>query len=104
MVDSAFAGNISYVNLAAVSLGSNTFNILFLFMIGICIASSVKAGHAWGANDKKAMLNCIRQGSLLCVVLGSIFSVFILYSSSLMTALAQEPDVVRLTKSYLVWV
>ena len=103
MVDSAFAGNISYTDLAAVSLGSNTFNVLLLCMIGICIASSVKAGQALGAGDNKAMLNCFRQGSLLCIVIGLFFSILLLFSDSFMISLGQEADVVELTKSYLYW-
>ena len=48
MVDSAFAGYISYIDLAAVSLAGGVFHIALLLLIGIGIGASVKAGHAWG--------------------------------------------------------
>ena len=74
MVDSAFAGNISYGSLAAVSLASNTFYIFLLLVIGVGIACGVKAGQAFGANDQPAMLNSFRQGTFLECFHGHDFS------------------------------
>jgi len=103
MVDSVFAGNISYVTLAAVSLGSSTFYIFLLFLIGIGIASSVMAGQASGAGDDDAMLNCFRQGALLCLLIGFVMSIALLNLEPILLRLGQEPEVVALTIPYLKW-
>lgn len=103
IVDSVFAGNISYVTLAAVSLGGNTFYIFLLFLIGIDVASSVMAGQASGSGDNDAMLNCFRRGALLCVLIGFVMSVILLNLESVMLRLGQEPEVVALTMTYLKW-
>ncbi len=103
LVDSVFAGNISYVALAAVSLGSSAFYVFLLFLIGISIASSVKAGQASGAGDNEAMLNCFRQGALLCLLIGFVMAIAILNLESILLRLGQEPDVVALTIPYLKW-
>ncbi len=103
MVDSAFAGYISYVDLAAVSLAGGVFHIGLLLLIGIGIGASVKAGQALGAGDEPAMLNCFRQGTFACLTIGLALSVLLLNTSGLMILLDQEPEVVRLAETYLNW-
>ncbi len=104
MVDSAFAGNLSYVNLAAVALGGSIYFILFLLLIGFIVGVSVKAGQAAGAGDTEGMINCFRQGAVIAVVGGSIFAVLLLQTSPLMLLLGQDKEVITLTESYLLWV
>ena len=103
MVDSAFAGNISYGSLAAVSLASNTFYIFLLLVIGVCIACSVKAGQAWGADNQQAMLNSFRQGTFLSILIGLVLAVLLLNSAPLMQSLGQPEEVITEMKPYLMW-
>ena len=103
MVDSAFAGNISYSSLAAVSLASNTFYIFLLLVIGICVACSVMAGQAIGAADHRAMLNCFRQGTFLCILFGMILSVMLLNCSAIMRVFGQQDEVIATMKPYMAW-
>ena len=103
MVDSAFAGNISYGSLAAVSLASNTFYIFLLLVIGVGIACGVKAGRAFGANDQPMMLNSFRQGTLLGVFMGVILAALLLNCAPVMRALGQPEDVIVGMKPYLMW-
>ncbi|MCP4983612.1 MAG: hypothetical protein GY935_24305, partial [Gammaproteobacteria bacterium] len=103
MVDSAFAGYISYIDLAAVSLAGGVFHICLLLLIGIGIGASVKGGQALGAKDEAAMLNCFRQGALACLIIGLLLSLLLLNASTLMLYLNQGPEVVKLTETYLGW-
>ncbi len=103
MVDSAFAGYISYIDLAAVSLAGGVFHICLLLLIGIGIGASVKGGQALGAKDEAAMLNCFRQGALACLIIGLLLSLLLLNASTLMLYLDQGPEVVKLTQTYLGW-
>jgi MATE family multidrug resistance protein len=103
MVDSAFAGYISHIDLAAVSLAGGVFHIGLLLLIGIGIGASVKGGQASGADDEGAMLNCFRQGTLACLIIGLLLSLLLLNTSSLMLYLGQEPEVVKLAETYLNW-
>jgi len=104
MVDSAFAGNLSYVNLAAVALGGGIYFILFLLLIGFIVGVSVKAGQAAGAEDKEGVINCFRQGAIISVAGGSLFAILLLQTTPLMLFLGQDPSVVALTETYLLWV
>ena len=90
MVDSAFAGNLSYVNLAAVALGGGIYFILFLLLIGFIVGVSVKAGQAAGAEDTEGVINCFRQGAIIAIAGGSIFAVLLLQTSPLMILLGQD--------------
>ena len=103
MVDSAFAGNISYSSLAAVSLASNTFYIFLLLVIGVGIACGVKAGQAFGADNLPAMLNSFRQGTFLGVLLGVVLAVLLLNCAPIMRALGQPENVIIEMKPYLMW-
>ena len=103
MVDSAFAGYISYIDLAAISLAGGIFHIGLLLLIGIGIGASVKAGQASGAGDSQAMLNCFRQGTLACLSLGLLLAILLLNSTSLMLFLDQDPAVVERAERYLSW-
>ena len=103
MVDSAFAGHISYIDLAAISLAGGVFHIGLLLLIGIGIGASVKAGQALGAGNEHAMLNCFRQGTFACLSIGLVLSVLLLNTSSFMLLLDQEPEVVKLAGIYLNW-
>ncbi len=48
IVDSLFAGNIGYVDLAVISLGGSAFYIFLLLLIGFEVGSSIQAGQALG--------------------------------------------------------
>ncbi|MBX2868799.1 MAG: MATE family efflux transporter [Acidiferrobacterales bacterium] len=104
MVDSAFAGNVSYIALAAVALGGGAFFILFLLIIGFTVGASVRAGQALGAGDEEAMFNCFRQGALVSVAFGVVLSWVLLELSPLMLFLRQDPEVVALAEKYLLWI
>ena len=103
MVDSAFAGHISYVDLAAVSLASSAFYILLLLLIGFAVGSSVMAGQAIGANNHAEMINCFRQGAFLCLLTGLGLAISLVYLNPLFGQIGQEPEVVKLSETYLNW-
>ncbi len=103
MVDSLFAGNIGYVDLAAISLGGSAFYIFLLLLIGFEVGSSIRAGQAVGAKDEKAMLDSFRHGIILCVFFGFIFTLVLLNISPVLLKLGQKPEVVVLCEQYMSW-
>ena len=103
IVDSIFAGNISYQNIAAVSIASSAYYIFLLLLVGITIGSSVKAGQAYGADKPDEMVNVFRQGAFMTLVLGIIFTLFLLNITPLLLILGQSFDAVELSKPYLYW-
>ena len=103
IVDSLFAGNISYIALAAVSLAASAFYIFLLLLIGFEAGSTIRAGQAYGANDYKRMLYCFRQGIALCLVIALPCSIILFNISPLLIKLGQQPEVVALSKEYLFW-
>ena len=103
IVDSLFAGNIGYTELAAVSLGGSAFYIFLLLLIGFEMGCTIRAGQALGANDRKRVLHSFRQGIVLCLTFGIPFSIILLHISPLLLKLGQKPEVVTLCKHYLEW-
>ncbi len=94
MVDSAFAGHLSYTDLAAVSLTSSIYHILLLLLIGICIGTSVQGGMALGAGNRAKMINAFRQGALLCTSVGLLLAILLPLWFDSVTLLGQEQAVV----------
>ena len=103
MIDSLFAGNIGYVELAAISLGGSAFYIFLLLLIGFEIGCSIRSGQAIGAKDETGMLDCFRHGIILCLFFGTLFSLVLLNTSPILLKLGQKPDVVELCEQYLRW-
>ncbi len=103
IVDSLFAGNISYVDLAAVSLGGSAYYIFLLLLVGFEVGSSIRGGQAIGSGDEDGMMRVFRLGIMLCLVFGFAFSLVLLNGSPILLVLGQKPDVVALFESYMYW-
>ncbi len=103
MVDSLFAGNIGYIELAAISLAGSAFYIFLLLLIGFEVGSSIRAGQALGAENETGMLDCFRHGIILCLFFGVLFSLVLLNISPILLKLDQKPEVVALCEEYLHW-
>lgn len=101
MVDSAFAGHLSYTDLAAVSLTSSIYHILLLLLIGICIGTSVQGGMALGAGNRDDMINAFRQGALLCTSVGFLLATLLPLWFGSVTLLGQEQAVVDRAMPYV---
>ncbi|MEM7360179.1 MAG: MATE family efflux transporter [Pseudomonadota bacterium] len=68
--DVLIAGNASTVDLAGMNLGSNTWNMIILFFMGIGFATQPLVAKHFGANNEAGIEHQLHQSIWLCLALG----------------------------------
>lgn len=71
--DTIMAGRLGAAQLAAVAIGSNFAGVFYFFAIGMLMALSPLAAHAYGAGRDADIGSYIRQGLWLALGLGLLF-------------------------------
>ncbi|TGD71542.1 MATE family efflux transporter [Mangrovimicrobium sediminis] len=72
VVDTIMAGRYSAEDLAAVAIGYNIWLPLFLFGLGVMIATSVTVAQAFGAGDRQSIRDSLPQALWLALLLGAV--------------------------------
>lgn len=69
LTDTVMAGHFGARDLAAVAVGSSVWNVAFLLGLGILMAMSPTAAHAFGAGERLRLGHYARQGAWLSQLL-----------------------------------
>ena len=70
--DVLIAGHAGTEQLAGMNLGSNTWNMLVMFFMGIGFATQPLVAKYFGANDERGLKNQLHQSIWMCLALGVI--------------------------------
>jgi MATE family multidrug resistance protein len=75
--DVLIAGRASTLDLAGMSLGVNTWNMIILFFMGIGFATQPLVAKRFGAKDELGVKHQLHQSIWMCLVLGLIATVVV---------------------------
>ncbi|MGB5622848.1 MAG: MATE family efflux transporter [Gammaproteobacteria bacterium] len=99
--DTVMAGRIGTRDLASVAVGSSVWMVVFLFGLGVLMAMSPTAAHAFGAGRNAEVGVYTRQCLWLSQAL-AIFSMWVLsHAGKVLNAVGVDPAVIPLTAGYL---
>ncbi|BBM85495.1 MATE family efflux transporter [Candidatus Uabimicrobium amorphum] len=101
VVDAIMAGNVSALDLAAVSVGGSMWFITTLFITGVLMSVTPSIAHLRGANNSKDIPLVVQQGLYLAIFLG-IFGVVVLQNAEpLLQWVKVDPVIIPLAVKYL---
>lgn len=101
LADTVMAGRLGTQHLAAVAVGSNVWMVAFLFGLGVLMAMSPTAAHAFGAGRPKEVGLYTRQCLWLSQVLAMIGMLILGRARWLLETIGVDPAVTPLTVGYL---
>lgn len=94
LVDIAVVGRLGAAPLAAVSLGSEVFFSLVLFLEALAVGSNILVAQAKGANDFNKIRTYIAHTIIIALILGAVaLLVGVLYGPSFIALFEVEPAV-----------
>ncbi|WP_462383154.1 MATE family efflux transporter [Pseudomonas sp. Marseille-QA0892] len=100
-VDTLMAGRYSATDLAAVALGNSLWMPMYLFMIGVLLATTPKVAQNHGAGTVERIGPLVRQSIWLAVALGCTATVLLWSAKPVMHAMGIAPDLAALSMRYL---
>lgn len=100
-VDTAMAGRVSALDLAAVALGNSFWVPTFLFLTGVLmiITSKVAANSGSGHNERSGPL--VRQGAWMGAIIGSLCCAFLFSVEPVLHWMDVQPELIPITMGYL---
>ena len=101
VVDTIMAGRYSAVDLAAVAIGYNIWLPVYLFIVGMMLATSSIVAQDFGAGRVGRIKQLLPQSLWLALILGLIAGPLCFFSDSLLSMLQLEPDTRDKSLSYL---
>ncbi len=101
VADSVMIGWTGAVPLAASSLANSFFSVLLFFGIGVSYAITPLVAEAAGSGDDKTIIDTLRHGLIINVVVGLLLTAIILTGQSVLGHIGQPVEVVELAIPYL---
>jgi MATE family multidrug resistance protein len=99
--DTVMAGRLGTRDLAAVAVGSSVWMVVFLFGLGVLMAMSPTAAHAFGAGRDADVGVYTRQCLWLSQALAAGLMLVLHRAGAVLTAVGVDPSVIPLTSGYL---
>lgn len=99
--DTAMAGRLSVVDLAAVGVGGSIQATILMSLVGILLAMPPTVAQLYGAGKRAAIGNEIHQGVWVSLVLGLAAIVMLLFPQPFLAISQLDPDVDAKVRSYL---
>jgi MATE family multidrug resistance protein len=99
--DVLIAGRASTLDLAGMSLGVNTWNMIILFFMGIGFATQPLVAKRFGAKDELGVKHQLHQSIWLCLVLGVIATVVVWAAAWGFNFLGFEPEMSVIARNFL---
>jgi len=99
--DVIIAGRASTTDLAGMTLGANTWNLISLFFMGISFATQPLIAKTFGANNEKGVKHQLHQSIWMCFGLGFIAMFFVWFVAWLMQFSSYAPDMLSVARNYL---
>ena len=100
-VDTVMVGKVAPEDLAAVAMGTGLWHPLYLFGIGVLMATSTLVAHLHGAGKSEAIGPLMRQALWLSVLLSGPTIWLLCQMATVMRWLRVTPDVVHIAQGYL---
>ncbi len=101
VVDSFMVGKLGAAPLAAASLANGLFFLILVIGIGLSMAITALVAIAKGENDYEKCGVIVRQALLVNIVFSILLTVMTYIAAQLVFYLHQQPEVAKLTNSYL---
>lgn len=101
LTDTVMLGWYGVEALAAVTLASTYFFVLFLFGAGFGFAVMPMVAAAAGAGEDRQIRRCTRMGLWLSLAYGVVVMPLLLYARPILDMLGQEPAISQMAASYL---
>ena len=87
--------------LAAVAMGTSFWHPVYLFTLGVLMATSTSVAHLYGAGQPAEIGRLARQALWLSVFLGILSFLTLRHMTWISDGLAVSPDIIPLTQDYL---
>jgi MATE family multidrug resistance protein len=101
LADTIMVGRIGVAPLAACAFANTIVYLPFLFALGVMTSTAVRTSHAVGAGNNSEAAETLRHGVFLAVVFGALCFLTLAVSSPLLNMMGQPPEVVALSRNYL---
>jgi MATE family multidrug resistance protein len=99
--DVLIAGRASTLDLAGMSLGVNTWNMIILFFMGIGFATQPLIAKRFGADDYSGIKHQLHQSIWMCFFLGLIAIWVVWIAAWGFKYLTYEPEMLRIARDFL---
>lgn len=104
VVDTVMAGQVSAVDLAAVSVGSSIFIPATLLVFGLALALAPVISHFDGANNQHQVANMVQQGFYACCLGGVVTFLAISSGPWLLSMMEVDAKFRQVTLDYLYFI
>ena len=101
VIDTVMAGRHSTLTLAAVALGAQIFSFIYVFAIGVLVASATQIARAAGAQDPRQLRRAFQRGLELALLLGLLTALLTFCSPLLLDLIGTDPAVAAASGAYL---
>lgn len=96
-------GWLGATSLASHQITSNMSNLLFMVVLGISAATTIRVSHQYGARDYYAMRMAANASIHLCLVANAIMgSLIIIFRHNIVMLFSQDPEVINLGSQLLI--
>ena len=99
--DVIIAGKASTTDLAGMTLGANTWNLISLFFMGISFATQPLIAKQFGASNDHGLKKQFHQSVWMCLGLGATAMVVVWLVAGLMNFSSYEPGMLGVARHYL---
>ena len=100
-IDTVMVGQVSARDLAAIALGNSLWMPLYLFVLGVLMATGTSVAHLYGRQQFAEIGTLTRQGLWLALMLALPSIVLIQFAGPVMAGLAVDPSIRTLAQDYL---
>ncbi|GAB2181145.1 MATE family efflux transporter [Denitratisoma sp. agr-D3] len=101
MVDTVMAGRLSSADLAAIGIGSAIFASVFITATGVLLALTPAVAHLYGAGQRQAIGEEVRQAAWLACGLTVLVELLFLFPDPLLALSRLTPDMETRVRAYL---
>ncbi|WP_018152931.1 MATE family efflux transporter [Leeia oryzae] len=101
VIDTIMAGQVSANDLAAASLGSGVWVIVFFSLLGIVSAVGPMVAHAFGAKDYKSISSLSQHGLLLSFSVGLLGALMLFNARPILVWTGADPTIIEPTMLFL---
>ena len=101
MVDTVMAGRLSSADLAAIGIGSAIFASVFITATGVLLALTPAVAHRYGAGQRDAIGEEVRQAAWLALGLALVVELLFLFPDPLLALSRLTPDMEVRVRAYL---
>ncbi len=104
VADTIMSGQVGINDLAAIGIGSSIFFPVIMLAVGLLSIITTLVSKEFGKNNNKQMVVFFQQGIWLSIPIGMMMLFLLVNSHWLLDILPLEPEVYKLTQSYLFYI